>query len=131
MAVCMARVSVAALLLRIVGFIASHRWVLYFCIASTFVVASVFTVVTFPQCSPISVLWDPTPPVHAGILLFGGILRYPRPVISGFMLIEWSRLTYTRLERCRRRLSRSASYHNLCETANGQEQKDGVVQSHG
>ena len=54
-AVCMARVSVAALLLRILGISAWRRWL---CIASTFIVAVVFSIVTFVQCSPTSFFWD-------------------------------------------------------------------------
>ena len=64
MAVCMARVSVATLLLRIVGFSIWRRRVLYGCIASTFVIGSVFSIATFLQCSPPRALWTFTVPFH-------------------------------------------------------------------
>ena len=58
MAVCIARVSVATLLLRIIGFSAWRRWTLYACIASTFLIGSVYSITTFLQCDPISVYWN-------------------------------------------------------------------------
>ena len=64
MAVCLARVSVAAFLLSIVGISVWRRYFLYSCIASTFVLGALLSMTVFLQCTPIRASWDVTIPHH-------------------------------------------------------------------
>ena len=64
MAVCMAKVSVALLLLRIVGFSTWRRWTLYGCIVLSFIIGVTLSITIFLQCSPPRALWNDTVPAR-------------------------------------------------------------------
>ncbi|KAI9882289.1 MAG: hypothetical protein M1823_005967 [Watsoniomyces obsoletus] len=54
------KMSIAILILRVMGTSLWRRWLLYFVIFSSFVVAAVGSVLTFVQCKPSRALWTPS-----------------------------------------------------------------------
>lgn len=62
MAVAIGRISVAVLLLRLVGPNVWTRYFLYFSIGSTLVLSSLYSILIFVQYSPVESSWDMTTP---------------------------------------------------------------------
>ena len=58
MAVAVARVSVAVLMLRLLGPSIWRKRFLYFIIVSTLLLGSIYSILVFFQCSPISSFWE-------------------------------------------------------------------------
>ena len=59
MAVAVARISVAVLMLRLIGPSTWRRRFLHFSIISTFLLSSAYSVLIWTKCSPIKKIWDP------------------------------------------------------------------------
>lgn len=82
MALAIAKMSVAFLILRIIGPSTRWRkWSLYLSIVLTFVVGTVSCILTFAQCNPPRALWEPTkvpgakcwkPNVQSNFAIFSG-----------------------------------------------------------
>ena len=62
MAVAIGRVSVAVLLLRIIGPSTWRKRFLYFSVVSTLLLSSVYSIVSWVQCKPVEAFWDRTVP---------------------------------------------------------------------
>lgn len=128
MAIATGKISVAFLILRILGVVSIwKRRFLHFIIYSVFLCATADIIVTFTQCIPIRALWIPSVASHAKcfsptiLTIFALIVSSKFIQIPGMNAANNHRLFY----RGRSTPSASTSSHHQ-GPPNGKEKKDGI-----
>ena len=133
MAIATGKISVAFLILRILGVAGIwKRRVLHIIIYSVFLCATVQIILTFTQCIPTRALWTPSVALHAKCFS-PGILTVSALVFSSMFILMLDRHTAEnhRLFRRGRSTSSPVTYYHHQESSNEEEKKDRIERRSG
>ncbi len=132
------KVSVAILILRIMGKSSKSLWrmtFLYVAAIGSVLFCALAIILTFAQCKPVQALWDPTlletgkakcwkPSTQTDFSLFVGSKRLSAPPPPYFKLATNRLIPLPRLARLDGRSPSSLTYHHNSQAPNAPPQKD-------